>query len=276
MRFTLGRYALEVATEFGPRVTGLHVGDGPNLLAVLSPDVVVGEASDPYRFMGGHRVWASPEIPDIAYAPDQHECSVSGDGDLVIVAAPPDRAGIVKELSVTLLGQSLEVVNRLLFTRDLDLRLAAWSITQLPQGGRAIMPLVAEDTAPLPNRSLVLWPYTSLADRRLSFSDEAVILEGSGEDPIKLGIGPSPGRLGYWRDGHLFVKTVTNTGRDESFDMGAVAQVYVGAGFCELESVGEPASATVGAVASVTEVWAVAECPDPEMAVRLTLGDSAS
>jgi hypothetical protein len=276
VEFTLGRYVLDVATDFGPRVTGLHLGDGPNLFAVLHPDVVVGGADDPYRFMGGHRVWASPEIPDITYAPDQHECSVTGDGDLVVVTAPPDRAGIVKELSVTVNGQTLEVVNHLLFTKDLGLRLAAWSITQLPQGGRAVMPLAARDTTPLPNRNLVLWPYTSLADPRLSVSDEAVIVAGSGDDPIKLGIGPSPGQLSYWHDGLLFVKTITGTGRGESVDLGASGQVYVGNGFCELESVGEPTSATEGAVASVSETWAVLECRDSEDAVGLTLGGSTS
>jgi hypothetical protein len=271
VQFRLGRYVLDVATDFGPRVTGLHLGDGPNVLAVLSPDVVVGDAGDPYRFMGGHRVWASPEIPEITYAPDQHECSVSGDGDLVVMAAPPDRAGIVKEISITVLGDTLEVVSRVLFTKELGRRMAAWSITQVPQGGRAIMPLVAHDTTPLPNRSLVLWPYTSLADERLGFSDEAVTVEGSGDDPVKLGIGPSPGDLGYWRDGQLFLKTLTSPGGSESVDMGAIAQVYVGNGFCELEAVGRPKSATKGAVASVSEVWAVRECPEPEMALELTL-----
>jgi hypothetical protein len=276
VKFTLGRYVLEVATEFGPRVTGLRVEDGPNLLAVLSPDVVVGDTGDPYVFMGGHRVWASPEIPEITYAPDRHECSVSGDGDVVVVAAPPDRAGVVKEISIARLGQTLEVVNRLLFTRDLGLRLAAWSITQFPQGGRAIIPLAAADTAPLPNRTLVLWPYTSLSDHRLSFGGEAVVVEASGDDPIKLGIGPSPGRLGYWRDGRLFVKTVEGTPKGESVDMGASGQVYVGNGFCELESVGQVTSATEGAVTSVSEVWSVLECPDPEVAVRLTTGEEES
>lgn len=271
MGIALGRYVVEAATGFGPRVTGLRLDDGPEVFAVLSPDVVVGSGDDPYRFMGGHRVWASPEIPEITYAPDQHECTVEETEGSLTISAGPDRAGIVKEISVTAGERSLEVVHRLRFTRDLGYRLAPWAITQLPLGGQAIIPLLGDPTGPRPNRNLVLWPYTSLSDPRLSLTDEFALVDGSGEVPVKLGAGPSPGHLGYWRENLLFMKTVEAAGDREIPDMGANAQVFVGSGFCELESVGAMVAATQGTVATVTESWSILECADLDTAVAVTL-----
>lgn len=272
MELTLGRFDLEAAVDFGPRITGLSVHGGENVLATLSPDVVVGDPDDPYRFMGGHRVWASPEIPAVTYAPDGHECSVSSEGEGLTIRAGEDRAGIVKEISVIGRGERLEVVNRLQVTRPLGAMFAAWAITQFPQGGTAIIPMAGDETAPLPNRRLVLWPYTSLADPRVTVRSDAILMDASGNDQVKLGTGPSPGQLGYWRDGWLFMKTVEGANDREVPDMGANGQVYVGNGFCELESVGGAVAATAGAVATVSEVWSLQECPDLESAVAWTIG----
>lgn len=272
MEFDLDPYFVEVATAFGPRVTGLRLGGLDNVLAALSPTVVVGPDANPYRFHGGHRVWASPEIPEITYSPDDFECAVNADARTVVVSARPDRAGIVKELTVSAQGVSLLVVNRLLFTRDLGRRMAAWAITQFPYGGTAIMPVTGEPTGPEPNRSVVLWPYTSLADPRLTLTDSAVLVEASGEIPVKVGTGPSPGKLGYLRDGLLFSKTVEPAGGGNAPDRGAVGQVFVGDGFCELESVGRLRRATEGAIASVSEVWTLVECADLDTALELVVG----
>ena len=272
----LGRFVVEAAVEFGPRIKGLSVEGGENLLAVLSPEVVVGDPEDPYRFMGGHRVWASPEVPEFSYAPDGHECSVGSGADSLTISAGEDRAGIVKEITVSRRGERLDVVNRLRLTRPLGDVFSAWAITQFPQGGTAIIPLAGADTAPLPNRRLVLWPYTSLTDPRITVRSDAVLMEASEGDQIKLGAGPTPGRLGYWRDGWLFMKTVEDATEHDVPDMGANGQVYVGSGFCELESVGGAVPATEGAVATVSEVWNLLECPDLDSAVGWTTGSPAT
>lgn len=269
MEYQLGPYHVEVATDFGPRLTGLRHGVGDNLLATLPADLTVGPSDRPFRFRGGHRVWAAPEDPEITYAPDDGECAVTWEDGSLTVAARPDRAGIVKEMTVSLVGEGLSVANRLLFTRDLDRRLAPWSITQFPYGGLAIVPIIGAATAPLPNRQLVLWPYTSPADPRLSFRDSGVVIEASGDTAIKVGTGPSPGKLGYWRSGTLFVKEIDDAGRNDIPDMGAVGQVYVGSGFCELESVGGLSPAREGGVVTIGEVWRVLDCPDLDTAAEL-------
>lgn len=271
MEHTLGDYRVWAATEYGPRITALRRGDDSNLLAELSPDVTVGPSDDPYRFMGGHRVWAAPEVPEITYAPDGRPCTVTESEGTLRISAGPDRVGVAKEIAITAEGSSLVVASRLTCTRDLGHSIAPWAITQLPLGGVAIVPVVGADTTPQANRRLVLWPYTTFDDPRLALRGEVVLIEASGIDPVKVGTGPSPSALGYWRAGRLFMKEVPDDLGENVPDMGAVAQVYVGSGFCELETMGGLAQGTEGAVIELEERWSVIDCPDLETAVGVTM-----
>ena len=56
----------------------LRRDNGPELFAQLGEDVVIDHpGSGIYRFHGGHRLWAAPEVPAITYASDDHPCVVS-------------------------------------------------------------------------------------------------------------------------------------------------------------------------------------------------------
>lgn len=271
MLFELGSYRIEVATEFGPRITSLRLGDGPETFVELAPDVVVPQGDDVFRFRGGHRLWASPEVPAVTYAPDDHRCQVEAVDGVLTVSGPADTAGLVKEMEVTLDGDSLMVVHRISADNEHAPTLAPWAITQLPLGGTGIVPFVGADTSPLPNRYLVVWPYTSLEDARLTLGEDVLELRASDGPSIKFGVGPAPGRLGYFKDGFVFVKEIEPAGDHTVPDFGAVGQVYVGQGFCELESVGGLVDLSGGAVAEITERWIIVECGDLESAVAITL-----
>ncbi|HKY47390.1 MAG TPA: hypothetical protein VJQ79_05325, partial [Acidimicrobiia bacterium] len=78
----LGPYSIAAATAFGPRLASLRYRQGPELFAQLSDEVLINHPdSGTYRFRGGHRLWAAPEVPAITYASDDHPCVVTtGDG----------------------------------------------------------------------------------------------------------------------------------------------------------------------------------------------------
>lgn len=266
----LGPYLVEIATEFGPRITSLRLGNGPEQLAKLNPEVAITHESRIYRFHGGHRLWASPEDPPITYAPDDHKCRVTETDDAVLVTAPADAAGLVKEMRVSVDGDSLLIDHRIA-TDGAALRLAPWAITQLPLGGTAFAPLIGGETAPSANRYLVMWPYTSIEDRRVTLSDDVLEIE-AGEGPqLKFGVGPAPGKLGYFRDGVVFLKEIEAAHDRTVPDFGSSGQVYVGQGFCELESVGGLAELSDGIEAVLRERWIVRECADLESAIEMSL-----
>lgn len=272
MAIELGPYRLEIASDFGPRITSLRLGEGPEQFVSLGKEVALDYPGGTYQFRGGHRLWAGPENPSVTYASDTHDCVISQSDGVVTVSAPQDDAGLVKEISVSVEDESLVVEHRLTSSGESGVTAAAWAITQLPMGGTAIIPFEAEDTAPSANRYLVLWPDTSIEDRRVSLWDEAVEVRALDGPYLKIGVGPSPGRLGYYHDGVVFIKEIEPVGDRDVPDFGATGQVYVGQGFCELESVGGLTDLSNGGEALLSERWSITECADLDAAIQLTAG----
>jgi hypothetical protein len=267
----LGSYRLEVARDYGPRLTGLRREDGPEILAQLSPDVAIEHDRGVYRFHGGHRLWVAPEIPELTYANDDHQCFVETDRDRVRVHGGVDDAGFTKEIAVALDGDdSLRVDHTVTREPGAVEGMAAWAITQVPLGGAALMPLSGEDTGALPNRKLVLWPYTSPGDERLRLTRQGLEVEAGPGNPVKVGTGPQRPRLGYLRHGQLFVKEFLSATEGVVPDLGAGTQVYVGQGFCELETIGGLAE---GTFATVVERWSVRACETLEAAWMFLAGE---
>ncbi len=269
----LGPYRLEVAHDYGPRLTGLRRDDGPEILAKLGQDVVIEHERGVYRFQGGHRLWVAPEIPELTYANDDHQCFVDAGHDHIRVHAGVDDAGFIKEIAVTLDEDGWLRVDHTVTREPGAIEgMSAWAITQVPLGGIGLMPLTGEDTAPLPNRTLVLWPYTSPADERLGLTRHGVEIRADGGDPVKVGTGPRRPRLGYLRNGQLFVKEFLTATEGAVPDFGAGSQVYVGQDFCELETIGGLAE---GTFATLTERWCVRACESIEAAWAILVEESA-
>lgn len=259
METRLGDYHLQIATDFGPRITGIRLGNGPQMFASLGPDAVIEHPDGVFKFHGGHRLWVAPEVPNITYASDENPCRVTEEEGSVTVAASRDEAGASKVISLSATDGKLTVEHRLTMKAP---RIAPWAVTQLPLGGTAIIPFTAEDTSPLPNRHLVAWPYTSFADHRITFTSDWIEISAAQGPPLKLGAGLGSRRLGYFRDGYVFVKeSGANTGGDMP-DLGAARQVYVGGGFCEVETVDALHDLSDGGTAVFTEDWWIEECAD--------------
>jgi hypothetical protein len=276
VKLDLDGYRLSIATGYGPRVAGLRLGEGPEMFAALSQDVAIDRPDyGTYRFHGGHRLWAAPEIPTISYAPDDHPCQVTADQDRIAITAPADRAGLAKTIIVGSEGGRLAVDHTLVNEGPETMEVAPWAITQVPLGGTVLLPFGARAGQGVQaSHSLILWPYTDLSDPRLTWRDRALVIETAPSAPLKVGSGPAPGRLGYLLEGHLFIKEIPSAGAGEYPDRGAVGQVYVNESFGELESLGPLATLQPGASAVHRESWEIRLCEDLDTAYRLVAGVS--
>ena len=129
----------------------------------------------------------------------------------------------------------------------------------LPQGGTAILPQPVGNTDPyglLPNRLLVLWPYTTFKDPRLVLRDDFILLHASPVlPPVKLGYASTTGWLAYWREGPLFRKSFDLHPGAAYPDGGCSAEVYCGDRFIELESLGPLVLLAPGMQTQFTETW---------------------
>ena len=263
----LGAFEAEVVTNAGPRILGYRRSGEPSPFAVL-PDLAIDHpAAGHYRFLGGHRLWRAPENPAVTYEPDDTAVDVSETSDGFEIVGEPDRDGIVKHLTVTIRGE-YTVVDHSLENRSKETLLTApWAITQLVPGGTAYLPTHADSIdseALLPNRSLVLWPYTELNAPEITFHDAWMTVHASDrQEKLKIGIANRGGWLAYHFDNSVFVKWA-HTHRDEAYyvDMGASAQCYRDDRFLELETLGSRASLAKRERVTHREVWTIIDLDD--------------
>jgi hypothetical protein len=269
-RVVSGDLTAFLRSDRGPRVRALMWGDGPNLLAEL-PDAVIDGPHGIYHMLGGHRLWTAPEVPDRTYRPDDAPCAVVSERGGFRVIAPDDGSGLERELAVFPHPDGFAVEGRIRAAASMDQSVAPWMITQFPIGGVAILPLVPSHDRPEASHALAMWPYTDLADPRLSFGERHVAIHATGGVPLKVGAVPGSGRLGYLRAGWLFVKTASVPDAPTA-DFGATGQVYDGAGFLELETLGPLVRLEAGAEVAHTEVWSVHRVDDLDAALSIVVG----
>lgn len=254
--------ALWVTQAVGPRIIGLRLAGGDNLLAVLPDAKDTTPSGKIYHFRGGHRLWHAPEDPERTYVPD----------DTAVTLTPLPRGiqtnqaveagtGIEKQMQITLPDDSARVVidHTLINHNPWAIELAPWAITQLRAGGFAILPQNQADTGLLPNRQLAFWPYARLDSPHLELGDRFVFVHArmAADEKFKMGWANSAGWLGYWVDGTLFVKTAVYQPDAAYYDFGSAGECYCDARFLELETLGPRTTLAPGTAVTHREEWRV-------------------
>jgi len=112
----------------------------------------------------------------------------------------------------------------------------------MPLGGVAILPQPSSASDPsslLPNRHLVLWPYTSWRDSRLHLDDDFVLVQAEARSPAcKVGYLNQHGWIGYLRASVLFVKYFEPQLHHPHADRDCNVEVYCSEHLIELETLG--------------------------------------
>jgi hypothetical protein len=255
VRFVGAGTTLFVPTDVGPRILGL-IGRGENLLAVLPDAELERPGGRPYRLIGGHRLWAAPEVAEITYQPDDGPCEVTEIDGGIRVEAPPDGAELSKVIEIRPGPEGWVLDHLLRNDSGRPMTLAPWAVTQVRPGGEAILSTGPTGPGPRADRSLVVWPYTDLGEERLRFERDAVRIHAvGGASALKLGVAPSDGSVSYQSGDEVFEKRVEVDPGGAYVDRGAAVQVYVGANYCELETLGPLRLMEPGGTAAHRETW---------------------
>jgi hypothetical protein len=253
---------LVVTVGLGPRVLHCGFADGENLLFT---DEEKEPLLDDYVIHGGHRLWHSPEDADRTYVPDDDPVQWTGtDHGVRLVQDTEERTGIQKTISLELAEDEpvVEVTHELTNEGVWTVELAPWAITVMDAGGTAVVPLSRGDSAGLlPDRSLSLWPYTDMSDDRLTFGDEAILVDqdDDAEKPIKVGASCADEWVGYVTDGVAFCKEFAYDETATYPDGGSAVEVYTWDESLELETLGPLQSLAPGESAVHTETWRLVE-----------------
>lgn len=257
---TAGDLDLDIAVDVGPRILGFSTG-GANVLAELPDTVIEATGVPPYRCWGGHRLWVAPEIPNVTYESEDAPVAIARRHDGVEITRHAESAhGVGKSLLVALDREGARIEHRVTNTSTAGIRIAPWAITQFPLEGLAVVSIgTTPSSAHQASRSIVLWPYTRLADSRLALDDMFIAVTAEQGEPLKVGAAGHGGWLGYLRDDLLFVKQFEERFTAPYADLGATAQIYSGPEFLELETLGELRVLGPGEHAEHAERWSLHE-----------------
>jgi len=252
---------LEYLTTAGPRIVGFSYHGSPNLLADTH-DIVWETPYGAYSVLGGHRLWISPEVAEKTYVPDSSGLEVRTFPDGVeLIGACEVGSGVRKIVRIELdpICPVVRLVHTIVNESTAPVTLAPWSITQLAQGGTGILPQPVGNIDPsgyLPNRFLTLWPYTRVADPRLVWRDDFILVRAQPAlPPLKLGYRNNAAWVGYWNQGVLW-RTRFDLHPDGSYpDGGCNAEVYCNDRFLEIESLGQLVTLASGQKIEHIETW---------------------
>jgi len=255
---------LWVTESVGPRIIGLALQGGDNLFAELPDETLDWPAGGSFFFRGGHRLWYAPEDPQRTYIPDDAPVTITDVESGILVTQPVEaQTGIQKSMIITLPGEGASVIvdHALHNLGRRPVGLAPWAITQLKPGGVAILPQAAapaDGYGVLPNRHIVLWPYTQINSPHIKWGDRYVFVEATMESgALKIGFPNPAGWLGYFVEDTLFVKHVAHQPDAAYFDRGSSSECYCNPRFLELETLGPRANLAPGESVTHRETWRV-------------------
>lgn len=262
LRLSNATVELIATLDVGPRILSYSLAGGINPLAVFEEQAGgTGEAQ--WRNRGGHRLWLAPESPEFSYFPDNGAVAWERIGESGVRLTPPPEGatGFQKQIDIHLMpnGSRVAVVHRITRIGATACMAAPWALSVMAPGGMAIMPQPALGEHPrdlLPNRRLVLWPYTDLSDPRFRFRRRFITLrQDASRAPTKIGMRSGEGWAGYLLKGTLFLKHFSLRAEAEYPDDGCNLKVFTNARMLELESLGPLKLLEPGEKAELVEAW---------------------
>jgi hypothetical protein len=253
---------LDYLAEAGPRIVRLVLAGSDRNLLIELPNVTLPTSIGKFSLRGGHRLWHSPEATPRSYAPDDAGLVIAETEDGVRLLQPTETiTGIRKSLEVRLNPDRPGATLRHHLQNEgiWPVELAPWGITMLPLGGLAILPQQRgplDAAALLPNRHLVLWPYTRWQDPRLQLADDVVAIRADPLlPPCKVGYLNRRGWVAYLNQGVLFVKRFSPRPEERHADFGCNAEFYCNDQFLEMESLAPLARLEPGQSVEHVETW---------------------
>jgi len=252
---------IDFLTSVGPRIVGLHFKDH-NLMAHV-PKLKIDTPNGEFYFYGGHRFWIAPEKLSTTYFPDDKPPKITRLNSFTVQIREQviPTIGIEKSLMITLSEDqpSVKIDHTISNHGDTSVRLAPWGLTQLIMDGIAILPqrIKPDDGAGfLPNRNLILWPYSSWDDDRVLFNDDFYFIKAiPKKQAFKLGYMNTHGWIAYIFKDILFCKRFFPQPGTSHPDMNCNAEIYVRDQFIELETLGPLVAIKPGESTVHLEVW---------------------
>ncbi len=247
---TNGTLELCVTVERGPRIIHLSLCGKENMyyndteFANFHDEPPMEEMFGKdarWNICGGHRFWVSPEKFPETYYPDNEPVKYSVEGNvLTFYAKKQVFTGWQETLTLTMDEEMplVSVKHTLTNMSDSVKEGAIWSLNVTDKGGEAYVKQADADTGLLPNRTLMLWDYADVTDKRFVYTDTLVGLKQdvNAKKPFKLGTNHIHGRAVCLNHGTAMTIDTPYFAELPYPDNGCSAEMYSCADFLEVET----------------------------------------
>jgi len=261
-RVSNGEVELIVTGDVGPRVIRFGFVGGQNLFKEYA-DQLGKSGEEKFQLRGGSRVWKAPEDPIATWAPDNVAVEIIPTATGLIARAPVEPlSSLQKEIEVSMAtsGTEVTVMHRITNHSLYTLEFSPWTLTMMAPGGVAISgfpprgkhPINLEATNPM-----VMWAYTNLADKRLTFTRKYLLLrqDPGNSEAEKLGTFNPDTWAAYLLNGEVFLKRTQADPSKIYPDFGCSFETFTNNEFLEIETLGPMTKVAPGKTVEHVEHW---------------------
>lgn len=210
---------------------------------------------------GGHRLWVAPETMPETYYPDNDRVDYEQDDCTVTFYPKATPFGKKMSLSLSFSEQKpiVKIKQSIKNVSEYPSRFAVWSVTSLAPGGIGITPIGKSKTGYLPNRTIALWDYSCLTDKRLEITEHSVKIthDEHEEKPFKIGFNAESGFSCYAVNGQIFTKCFQPYKNAEYPDFSCNFESYTNKLFLECELLGELRTVLPYESSTLEEEWCI-------------------
>lgn len=261
VRLTNDHAELIITLDVGPRVISYRTANDENVFKTF--DAQLGGTDEPeWKSRGGHRFWLAPEDPVLSYLPDNAPVEHRIVSDHVVELTNPatEKLPIRKIMTVALEPDStrVTVAHRAENHGSRPWQTATWGLSVMRPGGIEIIPLppLGEHPRDLrPTRTMILWAFTDMADRRYQWGRHFITVRQVNCGPSKIGLAHRERWVGYHRGESLFLKTIDYHEGAVYPDLGCNFETFTNEEMLEVEALGPLAELAPGAATEHTEDW---------------------
>jgi hypothetical protein len=249
--------------DAGPRVVRLSTPGSANIFAETPEAGWETIHGDKYLLYGGHRLWTAPECVAEEQVPEAAPVTTERLSDGVeIFGGTVTHQGLTRSIRLRLDPDEpwVHVRHALHNSTDRPVEAAAWALSQLAVGGAAVLPQQQGHVSgpQLPNRNLVLWPFSPISDPRLELRDDVVRVHAAlAPGSLKIGYFNRAGWVAYEKNGTVFRKEFAVAADKPHADFGCNVEVYVCDDFIELETLSPLREIAPGQTVEHDETWKV-------------------
>ena len=271
LHFANSHLELMVTLDVGPRILHLSTPGGQNVFKTYAHELG-GRGETEWMIRGGHRFWIAPEDLERTYHRDNHpveHLENPATGEVVIESTQEAGGRILKTLGISVAPDAPRATIRHT-ARNIDsvpLEFSVWALSVMAPGGVEIIPQPPLGEHPrdlLPNRTMVLWPYTDMSDPRWRIGrDFFTLSQRPSLPPCKIGLAHRSGWIAYAMEHSLFVKTFEFLEDATYPDGGCNFETFTNSDMLEIESLGPLKTLAPGEEITHLERWCILPLESP-------------